>query len=112
MPPNTAALPFTSSKTRCSTAKPSVSTAPSAWRQGRYSSSPRTRGPILRGSSVLEGLCDHAPTRLHGVWVPARASLGRDDGGEERCVTKPLLIEHDDGVDRVTLNRPESLNAL
>jgi enoyl-CoA hydratase/carnithine racemase len=27
-------------------------------------------------------------------------------------VTKPLLIEHDDGVDRVTLNRPESLNAL
>lgn len=24
----------------------------------------------------------------------------------------PLLIEHDDGVDRVTLNRPESLNAL
>jgi enoyl-CoA hydratase/carnithine racemase len=27
-------------------------------------------------------------------------------------VTKPLLIEHDDGVDRVTLNRPDSLNAL
>jgi enoyl-CoA hydratase/carnithine racemase len=27
-------------------------------------------------------------------------------------VTKPLLIEHDDGIDRVTLNRPESLNAL
>ena len=27
-------------------------------------------------------------------------------------MTKPLLIEHDDGVDRVTLNRPESLNAL
>ena len=25
---------------------------------------------------------------------------------------EPLLIEHDDGVDRVTLNRPESLNAL
>jgi len=25
---------------------------------------------------------------------------------------KPLLIEHDDGVDRVTLNRPELLNAL
>lgn len=24
----------------------------------------------------------------------------------------PLLIEHDDGVDRVTLNRPDSLNAL
>jgi enoyl-CoA hydratase/carnithine racemase len=27
-------------------------------------------------------------------------------------VSQPLLIEHDDGVDRVTLNRPESLNAL
>jgi len=27
-------------------------------------------------------------------------------------VTGPLLIEHDDGVDRVTLNRPDSLNAL
>jgi enoyl-CoA hydratase/carnithine racemase len=27
-------------------------------------------------------------------------------------VTQPLLIEHSDGLDRVTLNRPESLNAL
>jgi enoyl-CoA hydratase/carnithine racemase len=27
-------------------------------------------------------------------------------------VTQPLLIEHEDGFDRVTLNRPESLNAL
>ena len=27
-------------------------------------------------------------------------------------MTKPLLIEHDSGVDRVTLNRPDSLNAL
>jgi enoyl-CoA hydratase/carnithine racemase len=27
-------------------------------------------------------------------------------------VTASLLIEHDDGVDRVTLNRPDSLNAL
>ena len=25
-------------------------------------------------------------------------------------MTGPLLIEHDDGVDRVTLNRPDSLN--
>jgi enoyl-CoA hydratase/carnithine racemase len=25
-------------------------------------------------------------------------------------VTQPLLIEHDDGVDQVTLNRPENLN--
>jgi enoyl-CoA hydratase/carnithine racemase len=27
-------------------------------------------------------------------------------------VTQPLLIGHEDGLDRVTLNRPESLNAL
>jgi enoyl-CoA hydratase/carnithine racemase len=27
-------------------------------------------------------------------------------------VTSPLKIEHEDGLDRVTLNRPESLNAL
>jgi enoyl-CoA hydratase/carnithine racemase len=27
-------------------------------------------------------------------------------------VTTPLLIEHDDGVDRATLVRPENLNAL
>jgi enoyl-CoA hydratase/carnithine racemase len=38
--------------------------------------------------------------------------LRRDDRQEERFVSQPLLIQHDDGVDRVTLNRPESLNAL
>lgn len=27
-------------------------------------------------------------------------------------MSQPLRIEHDDGVDRVTLNRPDSLNAL
>jgi enoyl-CoA hydratase/carnithine racemase len=32
--------------------------------------------------------------------------------GREQDVTSPLLIEHHDGVDWVTLNRPESLNAL
>ena len=31
---------------------------------------------------------------------------------QEHVVTQPLLIEHNDGVDRVTLNRPDSLNAL
>src|ERR1700749_2976352 len=38
----------------------------------------------------------------------------RDPQGEprERFVTQPLLIEHEDGLDRGTLNRPESLNAL
>jgi len=30
----------------------------------------------------------------------------------DRVLAKPLLIEHDDGLDRVTLNRPDSLNAL
>jgi len=38
--------------------------------------------------------------------------LRRDDGEEESYVTQPLLIEHHDGVDWVTLNRPDSLNAL
>nr|WP_249136511.1 enoyl-CoA hydratase/isomerase family protein [Bradyrhizobium tropiciagri] len=32
--------------------------------------------------------------------------------GREQDVTNPLLIEHHDGVDWVTLNRPDSLNAL
>jgi enoyl-CoA hydratase/carnithine racemase len=36
----------------------------------------------------------------------------RDDGERELRVTQPLLIEPDDGVDRVTLNRPQHLNAL
>src|ERR1700726_3729722 len=37
----------------------------------------------------------------------------RDDAGwQEGYVTQPLLIEHDVGVDQVTLNRPEHLNAL
>jgi enoyl-CoA hydratase/carnithine racemase len=31
---------------------------------------------------------------------------------EERLVTTPLLIKYEDGVDWVTLNRPDSLNAL
>jgi 1,4-dihydroxy-2-naphthoyl-CoA synthase len=43
------------------------------------------------------------------LWVPAFAGTTMS---EERFVTQPLLIEHDDGVDRVTLNRPDSLNAL
>jgi enoyl-CoA hydratase/carnithine racemase len=38
--------------------------------------------------------------------------LRRDDGDWERVVTGPLLIEHHDGADWVTLNRPDSLNAL
>src|SRR3954449_1092136 len=29
-----------------------------------------------------------------------------------RLMSQPLLIEHNDGVDTVTLNRPEHLNAL
>src|SRR3954451_6980210 len=37
----------------------------------------------------------------------------RDDSeGGAHAMSQPLLIEHDNGVDRVTLNRPESLNAL
>ncbi|MFK4526649.1 enoyl-CoA hydratase/carnithine racemase [Bradyrhizobium japonicum] len=33
-------------------------------------------------------------------------------GKQERTMSQPLLIEHNDGVDTVTLNRPENLNAL
>ncbi|MFK4651837.1 enoyl-CoA hydratase/carnithine racemase [Bradyrhizobium japonicum] len=33
-------------------------------------------------------------------------------GKQERHMSQPLLIEHNDGVDTVTLNRPENLNAL
>src|SRR3954470_16711524 len=57
--------------------------------------------------------------RPSGSMAPSawRQDSCRDDGdaadttGDER-LAKPLLIEHDDGVDRVTLNRPDSLNAL
>jgi enoyl-CoA hydratase/carnithine racemase len=48
------------------------------------------------------------------LWVldlRSRCSLVQDDDGE-LPMSQPLLIEHDDGVDRVTLNRPDSLNAL
>jgi enoyl-CoA hydratase/carnithine racemase len=31
---------------------------------------------------------------------------------QEHRVTQPLLIQHDDRIDRVTLNRPDNLNAL
>jgi enoyl-CoA hydratase/carnithine racemase len=43
---------------------------------------------------------------------PRKRGVRRDDDGEEHFVTQPLKIQHDDGVDRVTLNRPENLNAL
>src|SRR5262245_4120397 len=41
--------------------------------QASQLSSPRKRGPILRGPSIVFGL-----------WVPALAALGRDDSGERR----------------------------
>ena len=46
-----------------------------------------------------------SPTRGEGAATGTASNL-------ERVVTQPLLIEHQDGVDRVTLNRPDSLNAL
>src|SRR5437879_12764455 len=48
-----------------------------------------------------------SPTRGEGA-----ATTPRSVGWLEQDVTGPLLIEHHDGVDRVTLNRPDSLNAL
>jgi enoyl-CoA hydratase/carnithine racemase len=48
-----------------------------------------------------------SPTRGEG------AAIGTAIGGkQERPMSQPLLIEHNDGVDTVTLNRPENLNAL
>jgi len=42
-----------------------------------------------------------SPTRGEG------AAIGAATGGKhEAPMSQPLLIEHDDGVDRVTLNRP------
>ena len=38
--------------------------------------------------------------------------MRRDDDDRGYYVTQSLLIEHHDGVDWVTLNRPDSLNAL
>src|SRR5258708_18483854 len=49
-----------------------------------------------------------SPTRGEGAAMSAASGWRQ----RERRVTQPLLIEHDDGVDQVTLNRPEHLNAL
>src|SRR5690348_12318915 len=63
-----------------------------AKRKGLLMSSPRTQGPITTGlicvhrvSTTSFQLVDHA------VWVPARASLGRDDsfGCSRHCVETP-----------------------
>jgi len=48
-----------------------------------------------------------SPTRGEG----AATGSAFADAGEQR-VTQSLKIEHEDGLDRVTLNRPASLNAL
>ncbi len=52
-------------------------------------------------------MCMPSPTRGEGVAIGAETR-----GKHEAPMSQPLLIEHDDGVDRVTLNRPDSLNAL
>ena len=48
-----------------------------------------------------------SPTRGEGAAIGAATR-----GIHEASMSQPLLIEHDDGVDRVTLNRPDNLNAL
>jgi enoyl-CoA hydratase/carnithine racemase len=54
-----------------------------------------------------------AEKRPHsGLLVRSESPLQGEVKKTERLVTKPLLIQHEDGVDRVTLNRPDSLNAL
>jgi hypothetical protein len=60
------------------------------------------------------------PTEFAAGAVAALSPKGRGHNSgrrdrvdtQEQDVTGPLLIEHDDGVDQVTLNRPEALNAL
>ena len=52
----------------------------------------------------------HRYDTAYGSRLALRLAGTTMDG--RRRVTQPLLIEHDDGVDRVTLNRPDSLNAL
>src|SRR6201989_3003544 len=67
----------------------------------------------MRGSLVLATPHRSECEANTGV---ALSHKGRGRNNEHRAreenVTSPLLIEHDDGVDRVTLNRPDSLNAL
>src|SRR6202000_1081272 len=49
------------------------------------------------------------------LWVATPCATAHQAGTTARWesqVAEPLLIEHQDGVDRVTLNRPDSLNAL
>ena len=43
--------------------------------------------------------------------LPTRGRNASDGNSRAGRVTQPLLIEHHDGVDWVTLNRPDSLNA-
>jgi hypothetical protein len=38
-------------------------------------------------SAVSKGNCHSALTRKHDVWVPARASLGRDDESYTGSIT-------------------------
>src|SRR5580698_6003921 len=52
-------------------------------------------------------MCMPSPARGEGATTDTATS-----DTQERPMSQPLLIEHDDGVDRVTLNRPDSLNAL
>ena len=67
--------------------------------------------PYSAAVLVAEGLCAPCHNDATRRMGPA-AVRGRDDDAMGVGVTQPLLIEHDDGVDRVTLNRPDSLNAL
>jgi enoyl-CoA hydratase/carnithine racemase len=53
------------------------------------------------------------PLALRAIDPPPPGEGGSPAHDDVRgLMSQPLLIEHDDGVDRVTLNRPDSLNAL
>src|SRR5664279_3345549 len=82
--------------------------ARSAWLRGSSCRPGEGRDPY---SAAVVGGLQQAPL----VTIEAcgcGSGLRRDDDDQEIRVTQPLLIEHKDGVDWVTLNRPDSLNAL
>src|SRR5262249_43710070 len=111
-----------SSRIRCSTARPSVSTARSVWRRAElvWTLSPCGRG--WRRRRRVRGLVGSTPHPSKPAALLTTPSPAKGRGHTDchrvrrkpwsRLLSQPLLIEHEDGVDRVTLNRPESLNAL